>query len=328
MICCFLVCSQILPIVCLAQAQQPTIIRVDSSLVLVDVITQDMKSGLPVVGLKKEDFRIFDDSSEMQIQSFDIGARYATRPIALWFVVICNETNWDENGSGFIRGKVSLLRPPLDHLDANDVLGVAHWCDNQTEGIDFPPSRDLDGGLARLEGIFHQKAKNPANRPGEVALQAMLRLILTHANASEVRPLPVIIFLYGDHSGLERSEADHLLSDTLENSGIIFGINDGAVAVSPVYLNNEHSQPNVAHFLSAMTGGQFFSVKPNMFGLALEDILVQVHFRYVLGFRPNIVDGKVHQLRVELTDAAKEKFTAIRMTYRPAYIPNKKARQP
>jgi len=36
-------------------AQEPTI-RVQSSLVLVDVITQDRKSGLPVRDFKNEDF--------------------------------------------------------------------------------------------------------------------------------------------------------------------------------------------------------------------------------------------------------------------------------
>jgi hypothetical protein len=38
-------------------AQTPTI-RVQSSLVLVDVISQDPKSGLPVRDFKKEDFRL------------------------------------------------------------------------------------------------------------------------------------------------------------------------------------------------------------------------------------------------------------------------------
>jgi hypothetical protein len=41
-------------------AQTPTI-RVQSSLVLVDVISQDPKSGLPVRDFKKEDFRLFDN---------------------------------------------------------------------------------------------------------------------------------------------------------------------------------------------------------------------------------------------------------------------------
>jgi hypothetical protein len=41
--------------------------------------------------LKKEDFRLFDSTHEVGISTFDAGARYDTRPIAVGLVVICNE---------------------------------------------------------------------------------------------------------------------------------------------------------------------------------------------------------------------------------------------
>src|SRR5438128_12626991 len=56
-----------------ATAQAPTI-RVQSSLVLVDVIGQDLKRGLPVRDFKKEDFRLFDNRHEVRITTFDAGA--------------------------------------------------------------------------------------------------------------------------------------------------------------------------------------------------------------------------------------------------------------
>jgi len=58
-------------------AQEPTI-RVQSSLLLVDVITQDRKSGLPVRDFKNEDFRLFDNGHEVQIATFG-GVRTSTR---------------------------------------------------------------------------------------------------------------------------------------------------------------------------------------------------------------------------------------------------------
>ncbi len=318
-----------LPAACFAQsadAPQATI-RVDSSLVLVDVITQNVKTALPLVGLRKEDFQIFDNGSEMPIQSFDVGARYATRPIALWLAVICNQYDWDENGSGFIRGKGQLLKPALEHLDKNDRIGVAHWCDDETQKLDFGPGRDVDGALATLERLFHETPKVPGTRTGELALQRMLRLILESARLTKPEPLPVIVFVYGDHSGMVREEADDLLRDLLETSSIVFGVNDGAVPLSPIYLENQHGQPNVAHFLAVKTGGQFFSVHPKMFATALDDILVQVHFRYVLGFAPASLDGKKHTLMVELTDSAKQKYPNARLAFRPAYVPVNAKRQ-
>ncbi len=71
-------------------AEDPTL-RVQSSLVLVDVISQDPKSGLPVRDFKKEDFRVFDNGHEVQIATFDMGTHHDTRPISLWLAVLCNE---------------------------------------------------------------------------------------------------------------------------------------------------------------------------------------------------------------------------------------------
>ena len=65
--------------------------RVQSSLVLVDVITRDPRNGLPVRDFKKEDFRVFDNRNEVPIASFDVGARDEARPAIVWLVVICNE---------------------------------------------------------------------------------------------------------------------------------------------------------------------------------------------------------------------------------------------
>jgi len=103
---------------------------------------------------------------------------------------------------------------------------------------------------------------------------------------------------------MDRNEADSLLKNLLLTSGIAFGINDGAIPVNPLNLDTRYSQPSVAHFLAAETGGQFFSVKPKMYATALDDILVQVHFRYVLGFHPISIDGKTHQLTVNLKELA------------------------
>lgn len=313
------------PSACLGQADGEPVatIRVNSSLVLVDVITQDTRTAMPVVGLKKEDFLVFDNETRMAIESLDVGAQYATRPIALWLAVICNEKDWDENGSGFMRGKEQLLRPALGHLDKNDTLGVAHWCDDRTQAIDSSPTKDVDSALAALVSLSQETPKPWGTRKGELALQEMLRLILKNAHLSNPEPLPVIVFLYGDASAMERHEADNLLRDLLETSAIVFGINDGAVPANPVLFEGELSQSRVAHFLAVKTGGQFFSVEPKMFATALDAILVQVHFRYVLGFQPQSLDGKVHRLRVDLTDSAKQKYSSAHLAFRPAYIPRR-----
>src|SRR5437870_4630171 len=108
-----------LAIIVVAASAQTATIRVQSSLVLVDVISQDLKRGLPVRDFKKEDFRMFDNRHEVRIATFDTGAD--TRPITLWLVVICNERGIVGASAEFV-GKESLFRPALDHLEKHDTV--------------------------------------------------------------------------------------------------------------------------------------------------------------------------------------------------------------
>jgi hypothetical protein len=131
-------------------AQTPTF-RVRSSLVLVDVITQDRKTGLPIRDFKKGDFRLFDNRREVPITSFDTGARYDTRPITLfWLVVICSESGLPKLGaSAEFLGQESLFRPVLNHLETHDSVGVAHWCDNGDTQLDLLPTEDRDKAIQK-----------------------------------------------------------------------------------------------------------------------------------------------------------------------------------
>jgi len=46
-----------------------------------------------------------------------------------------------------------------------------------------------------------------------------------------------------------------------------------------------------------------------------------LHFRYELGFIPPTIDGKRHELKVELTKEAKKEHKRVRLRFRPEYIP-------
>ncbi|HKZ42119.1 MAG TPA: hypothetical protein VJ044_14235, partial [Candidatus Hodarchaeales archaeon] len=45
-------------------------LRVDVDLVTVEVIVQD-KKGNPILGLKKEDFKLYEDGKQQQVVTFD-----------------------------------------------------------------------------------------------------------------------------------------------------------------------------------------------------------------------------------------------------------------
>ena len=305
-------------IVVAASAQAPTI-RVQSSTVLVDVISQDLKSGLPIRDFKKEDFRMFDNQHEVRIATFDAGADM--RPIALWLVVICNEGGIVGASAEFV-GKESLFRPALDHLEKHDTVGVAHWCDNGETRLDLLPTEDRDSPLRvlaeSLKPIPFQGGTDDTDAAGEEAFRKMIRLIIRDAYQRNPKPLPVIVFLHGDHTGQPRQELDKLVGDFLETSGIVFGIRDDRSA-RLLFLLGE--QAKIMHYMAKHTGGQYYSVPPPGYAAALDAILTQLHFRYELGFIPPAIDGKRHELKVELTKEAKEKHKRVRLRFRPEYIP-------
>jgi hypothetical protein len=304
-----------------------------TSLVLVDVIAQDPKTLLPLNKLGKEDFRLFDNGNEVPITTFDSGFHYNTRPIALWFVVICNEKNNGPNGqeaSGLFFHKETLLRPALDGLDKNDRVGVVHWCDNGDARLDLPLTDDRDAAISALgEQLkpFDFDTPPPSERRlGEQTMQRMTRLVIEDAHKRNPQPLPVLFYLHSDYTGIPAPEFNRLMDELLETSGIVFGLKDADVrdfiAVPPAAAGNSGHVLSAIHYMAVATGGQYFSVHPKLYATALESVLLQLHFRYELGFKPPLLDGKRHKLKVEFSDSGKKLYKNIQLRYRPEYIPN------
>jgi hypothetical protein len=199
--------------------QVPTF-HASSSLVLVDVFSLNGKTGLPTNDLRREDFLVTDNGVPMPLVSFDSGAHYDTRPVALWLVPECNMQDWSDFGSGLFLGRTILFRPALDHLDKHDTVGVAHWCDNGEAEIDLAPAHDPDNALRSVELALRKRdLKHPVCtglvdtspcRKGEHALQQTLMLILQNGHQTKPEPVPVIVFLHSDHDGMPAKEADQL----------------------------------------------------------------------------------------------------------------------
>ena len=116
---------------------------------------------------------------------------------------------------------------------------------------------------------------------------------------------------------MDRSEANHFIDELLETSAIAFGVRDRR---SPHIWFLIGEQKEVAHYIATETGGQYFEATPDTYSRALQEILLQLHFRYELGFKPEMLDGKRHELRVTLADAAKIQHREVRLRYRTAYV--------
>jgi hypothetical protein len=300
--------------------QSKTTFRSSSNLVLVDVVAVNAKNGLPDDALHRDDFQMFDDGQPASIATFDRGAQ--TRPLALWFVVLCNMRGYEKQGSGLFAGHVGLLQPALTSLNKQDTVAVAHWCDDGQSKVDLLPTNNVEQSTAALEqALTPRPDSDDHDRAGELALQSTLQLIVDATQPLVPERVPVVIFLYGDHSGMPRSEADHFIDELLQTSAIAYGLKDRR---SPQLGRRESllwgEQAAVANYIATQTGGQYFREDPESYSTGLEEILQQLHFRYELGFKPATLDGKRHSLRVELTDAVKNQRKGVRLRYRAAYV--------
>lgn len=299
------------------------------STVLVDVIPtttrKDVDTKALLTGLKRDDFRLLDDGKEVPISGFKMGATRGTRPVSLWFIVQCPEALPPDWHSEFMRGKTQLLKPALANLDKEDVVGVAHWCDDGGASIDFTPAHDTEAAIAALDKVLSQKAMDfrwVQNRPGELAMQKMLELIVDDAQHTKPSRLPVFLFLYGDHCGAYEHEADRILQRVLETSGIVFGISDGGVRFNPDMLFANHQINFLVHYYSEQTGGEYYTAaNSSLYTSALEFILMQLHFRYTLAFTPSVFNGNRHTLKVEFTKEARARFPGVDLKFRQTYVP-------
>ncbi len=302
------------------------VLHVSTSLVLVDVTAERTQGSLHtrelLSSLAETDFRLFDNNHEVPVRTFDSGVKRTVHPVALWLVVQCDMGYPRAWNSSFVRGRTTLLRPGLNSLVPQDSLGVAHWCDDGAANIDLESSHDPDAALAIVDKVLEHAVAPDTNRKGELAMQRMIELILAHTKQEEPSRLPVLLFIHGDHNATYVDEATRILEDLLETSGFVFGLNDEYEAQSGEPKISGGQIYHLIHFYSQKTGGEYYSVShPELFSAALSYIITQMHLRYVLGFKPPSIDGKRHDLRVELTPEAKKRVDGTSLRFRPEYIP-------
>jgi hypothetical protein len=138
--------------------------------------------------------------------------------------------------------------------------------------------------------------------------------------------MPVFLFLYGDQGGTDSREANTIIENVLETSGMVYGLS--VVEIHHDVLEDVGSGQtfNQAHYYSRATGGQYYSTsQPQLFAPTIDYIITQLHARYTLGFQPSKLDGKPHDLRVELTKDAQSRFPKTTLRFRAEYfaIPSK-----
>ena len=310
-----------------ASGNQVSPIRATTSLVLVDLLAEDRKTGEPIKGLQQDDFLLRDNGNPVSILTFNRGMDYNLRPVQLWFVLACNEERrylgggqaqgaggrrgqvagsakqidmTEKYGASFLVGKAAELLPALERLSVEESVGVAHWCDSGESEIDLIPSRERSMTINALEEVAARKTVVIDHMPAQDAKSQVVGLINNVARTAFPQPFLALVFLGGAGSG-----------DSVGNSG---GNWSGFMETSAMDLGLEKGKGS-----TDSGGNSRYAIQSNDYVNRLATFIDTLHSRYELGFPPGSQKKKPHRVSIDLPKSARERYPNAVLRYREAY---------
>jgi len=286
---------------------------------LVDVMIAS-KDPSAAQSLRAVDFQLLDGHTILPISTFVGASAGAARPLSLWFVVQCPELRFESTGSGFMLGKTDTLTPALRKLHEKDTVGVAHWCDDGKFAVDLAPATDRLAPAATLQSVLSAPAVQTGTQSGQDALRGVILQAQEVSMSTDADAIPVLIFLYGDVSGMYEDELNDTLEHVLQTSGIIYELDNGAISVQRRFVVGARARGHVIHYLSEKTGGRVLSTWSGDYGKELERIIGELYARYQLGFLLPVQDGRQHELQIKFSEEARKRLKSVDLRYPSAYM--------
>lgn len=267
------------------QAQQDDdVVRINSDLVVINVTVVDAQ-GKFVHGLRRADFKIFEDGQE---QSPQIISTFSVEETPFAAAILLDT-------SGSMETRMTLARSAairfLDGLRIDDVAAVFRF-DAEVERVqDFSPGRDL------AQSAFGLKARG---------LTALNDAIARAAQELSARPETrrAIVVLSDGMDTRSRASAEKALNQALASNATIYTV-DMAAPNGP----NTTGMQNVGVLrnFAAKTGGRFIAT-PGGQSLreAFASIVEELSNQYTIGYRPTnrARDGKWRTLEVRVARPA------------------------
>lgn len=232
-----LICSLVLSLATAVQAQQDDdVVRVNTDLVVLNVTVTD-RAGQYVSGLRRSDFKIFEDGKEVPVSAL---ATFSSQETPFASVVLLDT-------SGSMESRLSLGRSAairfLDGLRDEDVAAVYKF-DTKIERLqDFSGGRDLAplafgikaSGLTVLNDAIVQAASMLAERPEtRKAIIVLSDGMDTHSKASADKALDAALATGASIYTVDMSATDGNASRDTQSAAILknFAEKSGARFVS------------------------------------------------------------------------------------------------
>jgi VWFA-related protein len=276
------------------KSDEDEVIKVDTNLVVLNVAVTDAK-GNSVTGLKRADFKVFDNGVEQDITSLD---SIFTAEEAPYAAVVLLDT------SGSMEARIALARSAgikfLENLRSKDSAAVYNF-DSKVERIqDFSASRDLYPTAFELKG----KGMTVLN-------DAVVEGAKTLADRPEARR--AIIVLSDGADTLSKNSQDKALKAALAVNAVIYTVDMSAIDLSSgggtISSGGTNARMERMKSVSALktfaekSGGRFVPVAG---GEALREAFRQIALElgtvYTIGYEPKnlVTDGKWHTIEVKV----------------------------
>ena len=256
---------------------EPDIVKVDSSIVVMNATVRDAKNK-PVSGLTQKDFKIFEDGVPQPIVLFEA----QDSPFA---AVILIDT------SGSMSERISIARSAainfLDGLRADDVAAIYRF-DSKVDLVqEFSNSRDV------ADKIFDLKAR------GMTVLYDAIQMAAKELKTRTEQRKAVIVISDGADT-MSGASADKTLKSALADGITIYTIDMSTLGEN--FAARRQNQGVLRNF-AEKTGGVFISTED---GIALRDalknIVNEMRNQYTIAFEPSDSkrDGKWHDLELRV----------------------------
>jgi Ca-activated chloride channel family protein len=263
------------PVAAFSQDQDDDVVRVNAELVILNATVLD-KDGRFVSGLRRADFRVFEDGQEQKLTAFTAEETPFAAAILL-------------DTSGSMESRLTLGRSAairfLDGLRDEDVAAVYTFNTKIEQWRDFSPGRDLP---ARVYGL-HTRTYTALN-------DAVVRAADDLAGRPEKRRAIVVLSDGGEN--YSHASADKALDHAVQSGATIYTVN-----MSEPGMSRDIAAAGILKNLAEKSGGRYVASPGGQeMRDALASIAEELGHQYTLGYRPGnrARDGRWRVIQVKL----------------------------
>jgi Ca-activated chloride channel family protein len=268
-------------------------IRVNVKLVQVDAVIHD-RAGKPMTIVQKEDFRIFEDGVEQQVQAFSRDEL----PLAVALVV-------DRSGS---------VAPFMNRIQT-----AAFRALQQLKASDRACLFSFSGDVTLLEPLT-SNLQRVANRIGTIQAGGGTRIVdavdeaLHYLDRQAPDQRKAIILISDNVEGPSYTGLDQVVQHALEAETVVYSVRINAYSPAsalnlptaglrlpgPQNRSNAHDPITT---IARETGGEIFDATGSDPDLALATAVTRLKLRYTVGYYPvRSASGRYHAIDVRLAD--------------------------